>query len=215
MIKRNFPAVWKHSFNLNSAFSERISTIQSKTENHTYSMNQSSAENFFAGVMHWDGLKFFYLVFQIIITVVGPCLLHSIYWYERFSAELHYRTLLNQLISHFCLLSIAGCIFARFPYVLILFFWSIFSTCLWLNYSNWKVHIFMCSHWNYYSANHKVPLHFSKESGGCEWWFCCCFHHHMQPDFKRLFMSCHLHDWISYFRGRLSYLHRQKSRWKY
>jgi len=85
-------------------------------------MNQSIEENFFAGVMQWDGLKLFYLLFQIVITVVGPCLLYSIYWYERFSADLRHRSLLNQLISHCCLLSIAGCIFARLPYVLILFF---------------------------------------------------------------------------------------------
>ncbi len=101
---------------------EKFQLFKSKTEIHYFSMNQSSTENFFAGVMQWDGLKFFYLVFQIIISVVGPSLLYSIYWYERFSADLHFRTLLNQLISHFCLLSIAGCIFARFPYVLILFF---------------------------------------------------------------------------------------------
>ena len=103
-------------------FFKLFQLFKSKTEIHSFSMNQSRAENFFAGVMQWDGLKFFYLVFQIIISVVGPSLLYSIYWYERFSADLRFRTLLNQLISHFCLLNIAGCIFARCPYVLILFF---------------------------------------------------------------------------------------------
>ena len=76
--------------------------------------------NFFAGHNEWDILRVSYFVFHILLTFVVPLLLYCIYWYERFSSDLHYRMLPNMLLSHSCLVSFARSIFVRIPSVFIL-----------------------------------------------------------------------------------------------
>ena len=76
--------------------------------------------NFYAGIMNMQ-FKIFFLIFHIFISFVGPSLLYSIRWYERYSCQQTYRTLINQMLSHTCLIIIARCFIGRLPYLVILF----------------------------------------------------------------------------------------------
>jgi hypothetical protein len=82
----------------------------------------------YAGLVEWDSMKVFYLIFHILLTFIGPSLLYSIVWYERYSSDLRCRTLVNQLLSHISLLSMVGCVFGRIPYVSIFFIGPYSST---------------------------------------------------------------------------------------
>ncbi len=83
---------------------------------------QTNSVNFYAGLMEWDEFKVFYILFHIFISFVGPCLLYSIVWYERLSSHQMYRTMINLMLSHTCLISIARCFIVRIPYVIMLFY---------------------------------------------------------------------------------------------
>jgi hypothetical protein len=85
------------------------------------SWTNSTSYTFYAGLVEWDLIKMFYLLFHILLTFIGPSLLYSIAWYERFSSDLRCRTLMNQLLSHIMLLSLLGSIIGRIPYVSIIF----------------------------------------------------------------------------------------------
>ena len=88
----------------------------------------SDGNNYFEGLYSDTEFKVAYILFHIFITFAGPLLMYSIVWYERYSADLWYRTLINQLLTHFCLLSIIGCFFFRLPYVGIILFGPFSST---------------------------------------------------------------------------------------
>ena len=45
-------------------------------------------------------IKIFYLIFHLINGLLGPLFLYCIVWYEKFSSDLHVRTVLNQLLTH-------------------------------------------------------------------------------------------------------------------
>jgi hypothetical protein len=72
-----------------------------------------SSGSFFDGFFEWDALKLLFFVFHIILTFIGPCLLYSIVWYERFSPDLRYRTLMNQLLTQICIFSTFDCLILR------------------------------------------------------------------------------------------------------
>ena len=92
------------------------------------SETNSTSYTFYAGLVRWDLTKVFYLIFHILLTFIGPSLLYSIAWYERFSSDLRYRTLMNQLLSHISVLSIVGCVLSRIPYVSMFFIGPFSST---------------------------------------------------------------------------------------
>jgi hypothetical protein len=78
-------------------------------------------ETFYVGLLKLDGLKLLNLILNVIILFLGPLLLYAVIWYERFSADLNYRTLINQLLSHLCWIEIFSCIFSRLGYFVIYF----------------------------------------------------------------------------------------------
>ena len=55
----------------------------------------NSSELTYAGLLQWDSLKVASIVVNGVIMFVGPSLLYAVIWYERFSADLMYRTLIN------------------------------------------------------------------------------------------------------------------------
>ena len=79
--------------------------------------NQTSS-NFYAGLLEWDSIKILDVVFNFFIILLGPLLLYSVIWYERFSADLMYRTLINQLLSHLCYIQIVSCFLTRIAFFL-------------------------------------------------------------------------------------------------
>ena len=86
------------------------------------SEENSTSHTFYVGLVQWDSFKVCYLIFHIILTFIGPALLYSIVWYERFSSDIRYRTLMNQLLSHICIFSIVDCFSNRILYVSIICF---------------------------------------------------------------------------------------------
>jgi hypothetical protein len=70
-------------------------------------------ENFYAELYKWDSLKTFYLISHLLLSVCSPLLLLSIIWYEKNSADLRYRSLINQLLSHLCFILLFGNLIAR------------------------------------------------------------------------------------------------------
>ena len=88
--------------------------------NHLRNSSEPLPLNFFAGLMEWDGFKTFFLVFQIFLTLVGPPLLYSVIWYERNTFESNYRTVLNHLLSHICMISIVRLLVVRIPHAIML-----------------------------------------------------------------------------------------------
>jgi len=82
--------------------------------------SEETSPNYFAGLMEWDGFKVFFLVFHILLTFVGPILLYSVIWYEKSSFETNYRTVLNHLLSHICMISIARSFVVRIPHAIML-----------------------------------------------------------------------------------------------
>ena len=90
----------------------------------------STSYTFYAGLVQWDSVKVFYLIFHILLDFIGPILLYSIVWYERFSSDISCRTLLNQLLAHICIFSIIDCLINRTIYVSVIFIWPYStSTC--------------------------------------------------------------------------------------
>ena len=55
--------------------------------------------------------------FHIVLTFIGPALLYSIVWNEKFISDLRYRTLMNQLLSHICIITIFDCLIGRMFYI--------------------------------------------------------------------------------------------------
>jgi hypothetical protein len=55
------------------------------------------AENFFEGFLQWDALKVGNVALNVLLVLAGPCLLYTVVWYERYGADLMYRTLINQV----------------------------------------------------------------------------------------------------------------------
>lgn len=90
------------------------------TDSKNFSELNSTSPTFYTGLIQWDSLKVSYLIFHIILTFIGPALLYSIVWYERFSSDIRYRTLMNQLLSHMCIFSIVDCLINRTLYVSII-----------------------------------------------------------------------------------------------
>ncbi len=76
-------------------------------------MYSNEIENFYSGLLQWDMLKCTNVVLNIILLFIGPSLLYSVIWYERFGADLMYRTLLNRLLSHLCYMVLFTCILTR------------------------------------------------------------------------------------------------------
>ena len=91
----------------------------SLAEKNTMSLNQSKSDNFIFGLYEDNGFMIVYSIFNLCMTVTSSVLLYSICWYERHNADLRFRTLINQLLSHVCLASLLGAFVARIPHVLI------------------------------------------------------------------------------------------------
>ena len=77
--------------------------------------NQTQSLDFFSGVREKNGFGLFFLLYQIAITLTAPIIQYSIYWYERYSADIRYRTLMNQLLSHYFLVCFFGSFIPRIP----------------------------------------------------------------------------------------------------
>ncbi len=90
--------------------------------------NSSTSTTFYTGLVEWDFIKVIYLIFHILLTFIGPGLLYSIVWYERYSSDIRCRTLMNQLLAHICILSIIDCLINRIPYISIIFIGPYSST---------------------------------------------------------------------------------------
>ena len=81
---------------------------------------------FYEGLLEWDSLKIFYLIFHLFNGLLGPVFLYCVVWYEKFSSDLRVRTLLNQLLTHLCYITFTSGLIIRIPYIT-LFFLSPFS----------------------------------------------------------------------------------------
>jgi len=78
-----------------------------------FSNSSQSDNNFFSGIYNDNSLKTVLILFHIAFTVTGPLLLYSIIWYERYSADIHHRTLINQLLSNICMINLVNCFSGR------------------------------------------------------------------------------------------------------
>jgi hypothetical protein len=72
------------------------------------STDSNVCENYYSNLTKWDVFKFITFVIKIILSVTGSFMLYGVIWYERFSADLRYRTLMNQMLSHLCIFHISG-----------------------------------------------------------------------------------------------------------
>ena len=81
-----------------------------------------NGSNFYASLLEWDETKTVFVIWHALLTLLGPGLFITIIWYEKYSCNLHYRTLINQLLSHFCRLHLFGCLVVRIPYIYFLSF---------------------------------------------------------------------------------------------
>jgi hypothetical protein len=72
---------------------------------------------FYSGFLEWDALKVICFLYHILATTIGPCLLYGILWYELNSGDLQYRTILNQLMSHCCLIEIISSLTVKHVYL--------------------------------------------------------------------------------------------------
>lgn len=63
-------------------------------------------QNFYSNMNKWDCIQFVILFLKITLSISGTILLYGVIWYERFSADLRYRTLMNQMLSHLCIFHI-------------------------------------------------------------------------------------------------------------
>jgi hypothetical protein len=101
------------------------------------SIGNATPYTYYAGLVEWDYIKCFYLVFHILLTFIGPGLLYSIVWYERFSSDIRSRTLMNQMLGHMCILSIIDCLINRTLYVSIIYIGPYStSTCEFISFLN-------------------------------------------------------------------------------
>ena len=76
--------------------------------------------NSFAGLYRYDTWKFAYLGCHVLLSFICPVLLCSIVWYEKYSADSRSRTLMNQLLSHLCIIVLLSCLIARPLSILVL-----------------------------------------------------------------------------------------------
>jgi hypothetical protein len=67
--------------------------------------------HFFSGLKSWDYVKWITILLNILMTITGTILSLGVIWYERHSADIRYRTLMNQMLSHICFIHIARCQF--------------------------------------------------------------------------------------------------------
>ena len=84
--------------------------------------NADDGGNFFAGHNQWDWIKVAYILIHVLLTLLVPCLLYSICWYERYSPDLQYRAVSNILLSHSCWIGIIRSFLVRIPSVLVIVF---------------------------------------------------------------------------------------------
>lgn len=78
--------------------------------------------DYFSGFYEWDSLKYFSVIWQTIVFVIGPVLLLSIVWYVKYSSDFVHRTLINQLFSQICIAHILACLITHSSYTSILIF---------------------------------------------------------------------------------------------
>lgn len=71
---------------------------------------------YFSGLLQWDTIKILNVTLHCLIMVFGPILLSLAVWYERKIADVVYRTLINQLLSHCFLFQSLFCVISRFSY---------------------------------------------------------------------------------------------------
>ncbi len=63
--------------------------------------------HFFTGLKSLDCVKWITILLIILFTITGTILSLGVIWYERYSVDIRYRTLMNQMISHICFIHIA------------------------------------------------------------------------------------------------------------
>ena len=69
--------------------------------------------NLYEELYMWDYVKAAYLISHVLLSVFCPLLLLSIIWYEKNSADLRYRYLINQLLSYLCFILLFGILVPR------------------------------------------------------------------------------------------------------
>ena len=77
-------------------------------------------QNSFADLYQYDTIKLAFLGCHVALSFLGPFLLYSIIWYEKNSADLRSRTLMNQLLSHLCIIVLLTCLVARPLHILVM-----------------------------------------------------------------------------------------------
>lgn len=98
------------------------SSQQTNTSGFASNSSYPDANNFFAGFSEWDELKWLYVVFQLAMTFMGPSLLYCVLWYENNGCNAHYRTLINILLCHVCIINLVRVFLSRIPYVIAIVF---------------------------------------------------------------------------------------------
>jgi hypothetical protein len=68
---------------------------------------------YFEGLLEPDIFKTLVNVLNVVILPFGPAALYSIVWYERYSSDLHHRTVINQLLSQYCMVGIFNSLTVR------------------------------------------------------------------------------------------------------
>jgi hypothetical protein len=76
--------------------------------------------HYFDGFYQWDLIKYNSVIWQSLVILLCPFLLYSVVWYERHSADIRYRTIINQLLSRLCFIDILACLIAQSSYLIIL-----------------------------------------------------------------------------------------------
>ena len=85
-------------------------------------MENFDPKHYFDGFYRWDVTKYISVIWQFVIIAICPVLLYSVVWYERHSADLRYRTIINRLLSRLCFIDIVACIVAQSSYLIIFIF---------------------------------------------------------------------------------------------
>jgi hypothetical protein len=81
----------------------------------------NTTEIFFSSLYEDLWFKILLAICHIFVTLTAPIILYTIYWYERYGADLRYRTLMNQLLSYYCLLTLFCSLTARFLNCIVFF----------------------------------------------------------------------------------------------
>ena len=151
---------------------------------------------YYADLMQWDLLKISTLFLRIVLFLTGTILLYGVIWYERCSADIRYRTLMNQMISHVCMIHMYG------GFVFLLGFFVIFIIEL-----QWQtlcdIMLFNARFFIVCSVTHLTLRQCIKYLYIYHWRFAFCVNDDFAAIFLLMFnvMVCGLFTFVAYFFG--------------